>query len=50
MRNYPQNCTVCPYERCCGSAMYMVGCEFYPPVVHRSFMDSLKNFLGKLFK
>ena len=46
MRNYPQSCTVCPYERWCRSAMYMEGCYFY----HRSFMDSLKNFLGKLFK
>lgn len=45
-----RNCTVCPYERSCDSAMYMEGCQFYPPVVHRSFMDSLKNFLGKLFK
>lgn len=45
-----RNCTVCPYERCCDSAMYMKGCQFYPPVERHSFMDSIKLFLGKLFK
>lgn len=49
MTNCPKNCTVCEYESCCSSAMFMDGCVFYPPVKTFSFSQTVKNFFHKLF-
>lgn len=50
MEKQPRDCTVCEYENCCNSAMYLEGCRFYPPMRKISLRKSIITSLKELFK
>ena len=51
MSRIPKNCTVCPYEASCNSAIGFADCHFYHARKEKNKISHwLKNLFGKFFK
>ena len=50
MNKIPENCVVCPFERCCDSAYGAYNCSFKSCIEEDTFINQLKNLFGKIFK
>ena len=50
MNRIPENCVVCPFERCCDSAYGAYNCSFKSCIEEDTFIMKLKNIFGKFFK